>query len=980
MLVVAYDVLFAGDCTVALGGDTNGVVFDATAQTISIPCDGARALRLSAESKAGDALSEALDAPELEWRSSGSNVWMPQTAVTSDGEDAAESGDATGGEGFESSLETTVVGPGTLSWQWRLLTPSLGGSGIDLDVDSDGTPEKTIDEACDWTAESVSIAAGEHAVRFFFWNDYGTSGDRCWVDRVSWTGAVPGGAKTATSPEPVPHDWLVAHGLASEGASDMVFETAANAKAKNGRPVWECYVAGLDPTKNEDLLAWIEMDGGVPRVSWTPSDVAGRTYAVWGKATLTNEWSSPPSPAHHFFQVRVALGGASGVDESAWPGSTTVTFDPVGGTVDPAMRTYDAPGALGELPTPARANHDFLGWWTREEGGVKVTERTTVPWSNWTLHARWHYLEPIAQALNPALVFTKGGDADWFAQSADTHDGFAAARSGSIGHGRSTWIETTVEGPGTVTFWWKVSSESSYDYLRFYVDGLSKSSASGTGSGWTQKTFAVAGSGSHSLRWTYSKDGSGSSGSDCGWLDEVVWTPARYTITFDSAGGSAVPAITADYGTALVAPAAPTKEGYVFAGWSPSFPATMPLDGATLTAQWAPNAYTVAFDANGGSGTMSDESFVYGTAMALTANAFARTGYTFAGWARSANGTKVYNDKQSVSNLTSVDGGTVTLYAVWTANSYMVAFDDNGGSGTMSDESFVYGATKALTANAFTRSGYTFAGWAKSANGTKVYNDKQAVSNLTTVNGGTANLYAVWTVNSYTITFDSAGGSAVASITADYGADLTEPSPPTKTGYTFAGWSPTFPVTMPLGGAALTAQWTPNAYSVKFNANGGSGSMPNESFTYGTAKALAANAFTRTGYTFAGWAKSSNGAKVYNDKQLDGTFLHDHVRQRGRHVSRADYRRLWRRSDPAGRTDKVGLHIRGLVAGIPRYNAPRWRGAHGAVDRHPRRSARLGARLFDGGRCGLVRRKRRYARWSACGSKRANRRRTNLLA
>ena len=92
----------------------------------------------------------------------------------------------------------------------------------------------------------------------------------------------------------------------------------------------------------------------------------------------------------------------------------------------------------------------------------------------------------------------------------------------------------------------------------------------------------------------------------------------------------------------------------------------------TATAGIAPFPYSVKFNANGGTGTMSNESFTYGTAKALTANAFTRTGYTFQGWATSASGAKVYNDKQSVFNLTETSGAVVSLYAVWKSALYMV--------------------------------------------------------------------------------------------------------------------------------------------------------------------------------------------------------------------------------------------------------------------------------------------------------------------
>ena len=219
----------------------------------------------------------------------------------------------------------------------------------------------------------------------------------------------------------------------------------------------------------------------------------------------------------------------------------------------------------------------------------------------------------------------------------------------------------------------------------------------------------------------------------------------------------------------------PTWTGHTFLGWSTDGTAAnlvaatdpVPPLGILLKAAWQAHSYTVKFDANGGSGTMSNQSFTYGVAQALTANAFTRTGYTFTGWATSATGAKVYNDNQSVSNLTTISGGTVNLYAVWTPITYSVKFNANGGSGSMSNESFTYGTAKALTANAFTRTGYTFGGWATSATGAKVYNDKQSVSNLTATSGGTVNLYAVWTKALYMV-IDLSGGSSATTYPVSY--------------------------------------------------------------------------------------------------------------------------------------------------------------------------------------------------------------------
>ncbi len=129
----------------------------------------------------------------------------------------------------------------------------------------------------------------------------------------------------------------------------------------------------------------------------------------------------------------------------------------------------------------------------------------------------------IGEAVdNTALSWTTGGNGNWSAQSAVSHYGGDAAQSGSITNDESTWLQTTVTGPGTLSFYWKVSSEADYDYLRFYIDSVEKNKISGNVD-WQQKSYAIS-SGSHTLKWTYTKDYSLSGGSDAGWLDRVVST------------------------------------------------------------------------------------------------------------------------------------------------------------------------------------------------------------------------------------------------------------------------------------------------------------------------------------------------------------------------------------------------------------------------------------------------------------------------
>ena len=134
---------------------------------------------------------------------------------------------------------------------------------------------------------------------------------------------------------------------------------------------------------------------------------------------------------------------------------------------------------------------------------------------------------PLADALdNAALTFTTGGEADWFAQSDETHDGADAARSGPVVRLQSTWMETTVSGPGTLSFWWRVSSEADWDWFSFSVDGVQEDRICGTNGDWELKRVPITGDGAHTVRWEYAKDHYVSDGSDCAWVDQVLWVPA----------------------------------------------------------------------------------------------------------------------------------------------------------------------------------------------------------------------------------------------------------------------------------------------------------------------------------------------------------------------------------------------------------------------------------------------------------------------
>lgn len=311
----------------------------------------------------------------------------------------------------------------------------------------------------------------------------------------------------------------------------------------------------------------------------------------------------------------------------------------------------------------------------------------------------------------------------------------------------------------------------------------------------------------------------------------------------------------------------------------------------TITASAQQNTYTVTFDANGGEGTMDDMPFTYGTAQKLSPNTFKRTGYTFKGWARSNSAEVMYADEAEVSNLTSRNGATVTLYAVWEANTYTVTFDKNVGDGETTTQGFTYGVAQNLSANAFTRTGYTFAGWATDPKGTEVkYADGASVINLTATDKDNVTLYAVWRADSYTIVF--VGGEfamgAMNNQTVLYNGSITlTKNRFVRLGYTFLGWaySDGAEVSIKNEGSikidenfegviegttiTLHAVWSPIEYTLKLEANGGdfvdeiSSSVTG---TYGGYFVLPdAEKLVREGYTFLGWSTSASGESVlYN--------------------------------------------------------------------------------------------------------------------
>jgi uncharacterized protein (TIGR02145 family)/uncharacterized repeat protein (TIGR02543 family) len=222
----------------------------------------------------------------------------------------------------------------------------------------------------------------------------------------------------------------------------------------------------------------------------------------------------------------------------------------------------------------------------------------------------------------------------------------------------------------------------------------------------------------------------------------------------------------------------------------------------------------------------------------------------------------------------------VTLYAKWTLNSYTITFDKNdaGTTGSMTPQTIVSGSTANLTACGFSKSGWSFAGWATTPSGAVAYTD-QAPYTMGTAN---VTLYAKWTANSYTITFNindagATGSMSPQTIVSGSTANLTACGF-SKPGWSFAGWATTpsgavaytnqAPYTMGTANVTLYAKWTANNYTITFDKNdaGATGSMSQQIIASGSTANLTACGFTKTGFSFAGWATTQSGTVAYIDQ------------------------------------------------------------------------------------------------------------------
>lgn len=254
------------------------------------------------------------------------------------------------------------------------------------------------------------------------------------------------------------------------------------------------------------------------------------------------------------------------------------------------------------------------------------------------------------------------------------------------------------------------------------------------------------------------------------------WQINSHSITYIVDGEPYGNAQTYEYAAAITPPDAPEKTGYLFTGWK-NLPATMPDQDLEISATYIKGKYTITFNSDGGT-SVSAITQEYGSEITAP-TAPTKTGCVFAGWQPSLPST--------------MPGQNTTLTAQWTTATHTITYIvDNAPYGE--PETLAYGA-KITPRNKPQKDGCTFHGWS---------------GVVSTMPDKDIEISGYFTPNKYVIKFNTNGGSSVASITQDYGTTITAPAEPTKSGYTFAGWQPSLPETMPAENISLTAQWLQN--------------------------------------------------------------------------------------------------------------------------------------------------------------------------
>ena len=368
----------------------------------------------------------------------------------------------------------------------------------------------------------------------------------------------------------------------------------------------------------------------------------------------------------------------------------TVTFDAKGGTVSPSSKNVTYDSTYGTLPEPMREGHQFNGWYTAADGVVQVKADTKVSiTAAQTLYAHWTEMYTVSFKSEGGTVYATYSVLYGDKVTPPTIDIPVGKRLVGWEYGDRLYAPTE-----RITVGYSMDLIAKFEMLHTEVHSLSCEPADGGavslspeggmyGDYGREVTLIATPSVSHNfVRWS---DGS----TDLNHKVKIVcdtnfvahFEKKWFTVDFFDADGTTplTDAQRIEYGNPAVAPSAPQRVGLTFIGWEPSDFGSV-VSNMSIVAQYETNSYTVVYDPNGGTGSMTNDVFMYFMEYTLQSNEFVRPAHEFIGWASNPNATTnevEYADGAIVSNLTAVANGTNVLYAVWHSliSEYSIAAD-----------------------------------------------------------------------------------------------------------------------------------------------------------------------------------------------------------------------------------------------------------------------------------------------------------------
>lgn len=749
---------------------------------------------------------------------------------------------------------------------------------------------------------------------------------------------------------------------------------AGNDASVKGIPTSQSKTANVDITLSSD----VPTRNGYTFLGWnTQADGNGTAYAAGatythdqdgGTVTLYAQWT----PWKHVLHYNKNVPTSST--------SQTVSNMPVDQT-----KTFGQLMTISNL-VPTRKGYTFAGWYTQSNGtGTKYnpgsnyaadqnggTVNLYAKWTPWTYNIK--YDKNVSSSSSSQTVSNMPGDQSKTQEINVILSDNKPTRNGYIFNGWQVNGTGTIYQPGatfsqdgdsngaTITLkakWtpWKhtvhfdknvpTSSNSQTvsnipsDVTKTFDQKLTLNSTKPTRKGYSFK------------EWNTKADGSGTSYAAGGTYDQdhnggtvtlyAIWTAWTHTVAYNKNVPSNAPSNTTTvtnlpgnqtktYEKNLtLSTTKPSRTGYNFVEWNTQadgkgtsyksgsvYSYDRDSNGGTVTlyAIWTPWKHTVTYNKNVPASSKSqtvnslpgNQTKIYDQTLTLSNNTPTRTGYTFKEWNTQADGkgTSYQKGASYTYNRTS-DGGTVTLYAIWTSWKHTVHYDKNVSSASSSqtvsnmpsDQTKVYETNLVLSTSKPTRNGYIFTGWNTAANGSgTAYAAGGNYQYDRSSDGGTVTLYAQWTAWKHTVHYDknvpsTSSSQTVNGIPADqtktFDQKLTlSATKPTRNGYIFSGWNTKangsgtayaagaeYKHDQNGGTATLYAQWTPWKHTVHYNANGGDqSSVPtDQTKTFDQAMILSDKKPTRHGYNFVRWNTKADGTGT--SYEVKGNYNHD---------------------------------------------------------------------------------------------------------